>query len=440
MDETRLVTPLENDIKDIPKPTCHVISFSSLGMPWERVIFIIALAQSFSRQGYRVLIVDLDFEVPLFATSLVEYGIDLSNVLHSNDWYTGESDSSTEEMLQKVSVVTPHPLFPISIIPSSTDTGKLRKTQSMDRKAIRQAFSRISKFFRELKEEELFDIILVNTPYMNPHAINGMMTADFNFVIVDHDKFSFNLLEQYIDTMVGVYPELNVTGLILHRFQFSPAPENDVVTIALIEEQLRYPVIAKLPSLRDKLFSKLDTELWKFQNQQLQEFFETIVFNLMGFVQSPRRFKKKTKVVYYQLSIIRSGGIQLYRHTFKTTAKDLEEEEGILASAGLSSIITGTEIMISEIVRQQESAKLIEMKNVKLIIEQWKDVKIILIANLYDEQTRRRLKALVLHFVQLYAKELKNFRGDIKAFEGAKSLVEEHLLQKSTSLKKETII
>jgi hypothetical protein len=266
------------------------------------------------------------------------------------------------------------------------------------------------------------------------------MVADYNFVLIDHDQFSFHLMDQYIDTMVGVYPELNIAGIILHRFQYAPAPENDAVTVALLEEQLRYPIIAKLPSLRDNLFPKLDKKLWKFQNQQLQEFFESIVFNLIGFLQTPRRFEKKTKLVYYQLTIIKSGGLQLYRHTFKTSTKVLEEEEGILASAGLSSIITGTEIMISEIIRQRESAKLIEMKNVKLIIEQWKDVKAILIANLYDEQTRRRLKALVLHFVQKYEKELKNFRGDIKAFKGAKSLVEEHLLQKSTGIRDETIM
>jgi hypothetical protein len=80
------------------------------------------------------------------------------------------------------------------------------------------------------------------------------------------------------------------------------------------------------------------------------------------------------------------------------------------------------------------------MKNTKLIIDQWKNVKVILIANLCDEQTQRRLKALVLHFVQQYEQELKDFKGDIRIFTGAKSLVEEHLLQKPPSEKKEAIV
>lgn len=409
-------------------------------MPWERALFVIALAQSFSRQGYRVLVIDLDFEVPIIATSLDETGIDLSKALFTNDWYSSEKSLSTDELLQKLVVVTPHPLFPVSIMPSSPDAKKLRITQEMDNKAIRRILLKMTRFYKELQKEELFDIILVNVPYMTPHAINGMMTADYNFVMVDHDPFSFHLMEQYIDAIVGIYPNLNIAGLILHRFKFSPAPENDAVTTALIEEQLRYPVVAKLPSLRDRLFTRLDEQLWSFQDLQLQELFESIVFNLAAFAQAPRRFEKK-RVVYYQLYIVNSGGIQLYHYAFKTAMdKGGDEKAGILASMGLSAIITGTESMISEIISQRESAKLIEMKNIKLIIEQWKDVKVILMANLYDEKTRRRLKALVLHFVQHYAQELKTFKGDIGVFkEDTQSLVEEHLLQKTASKEKEVL-
>lgn len=432
-----MITPRELQKQEKESSQCHILSFSSLGMPWERALMVIALAQSFSRQGYRVLVIDLDFEVPLIATTLIESGFDLSKSISTNDWYTTDKSLSTDELIQQLPSISPHPLFPVSVMPSSSDAKKLRLTQDMDNKSIRRALRKMSSFYKELQKEELFDIILVNVPYMTPHAINGMMTADFNFVIVDHETFSLNLIQRYIDAVVGIYPNLNIAGLILHRFKFS-LPENDVVTTALIEEKLRFPVVAKLPSLRDELFTTLDKQLWSFQDQHLQDLFESIVFNLAAFIQSPRRFKKKTKLVYYQLYIVDTSGMQLFRYDFKKTA-DNWDEKGILASMGLSSIISGTETMISEIINQRESTKLIEMKNTKLIIEQWKNVKAILIANLCDEQTRRRLKSLVLHFVQRYSEELKSWNGDISVFKNSASLIEEHLLQERISEEKETL-
>ena len=432
-----LITPRELQKQEEELFKCHILSFSSLGMPWERTLMIIALAQSFSRQGYRVLVIDLDFEIPLIAATLAESGFDLTKTIYTNDYFMTEESISIDELLQHLPSISPHPLFPISVMPSSPDAKKLRLTQNMDNKSIRFAHRKMSSFYKELQKEELFDIILVNLPYMTPHAINGMMTTDYNFVIVDHETFSLNFIHSYIDTLVGIYPNLNIAGLILHRFKFS-LPENDVVTTALIEEKLRIPVVAKLPSLRDQLFTTLDKKLWSFQDQYLKDLFESIVFNLAAFMQSPRRFKKKPKLIYYQLYIVDNSGVQLFRYDFKKAADDWDDE-GIIASMGLSSIITGTESMISEIINQRECAKLIEMKNTKLIIEQWKNVKAILMANLSDEQSRRKLKSLLMHFVQRYSEKLKLWDGDMSVFRNSTSLVEEHLLQKHIIEEKETL-
>jgi len=284
-----MVMPVELDQKEIAPPKCHVLSFSSVGMSWERSLFVIALAQSFSNQGYRVLVVDLDFEVPIIAASLADAGVDLSTTMYTNDWFTAEEKLTTDELMQQLATVPVNPIFPVSVIPGSPDAKKLKLTQEMDKKATRRALRRMTKFFKEVKKEELFDIILLNVPYMTPHAINGMMAADYNFVIVDHDGFSFSMLERYIDAMVGIYPMLNIAGIILHRFQYSPAPGNDAVIAALIEEQLKFPVIAKLPSIRDKLIPRLEKQVWSIQNLQVQEFFESTALDLSSFALSPRR-------------------------------------------------------------------------------------------------------------------------------------------------------
>ncbi|MFX0126453.1 MAG: hypothetical protein ACFFAE_22740, partial [Candidatus Hodarchaeota archaeon] len=363
--------------------------------------------------------------------------IELSNSLFSNDWYNSEQASSTEEILQHLVNVDSNPLFPISIMPSSPDSRKIKASQKMNTKLTKKALRKMTRFFKELQNEEMFDIILVNVPYLTPHTINGMMVADYNFVLLDHDRFSFNLFEQYVTSLVGIYPTLNIAGLILHRFQFSPAPENDAVTISLIEDQLRYPVILKLPSLRDQVFTEPINQLWLSHDQKLQDFFESVALSFLIFAQSPRRVeKKKTKLVYYQLYIVHHSGIPLLRYTFK---KDKETKDEILASAGLTSILIGTETMISELVNRQETTKLIEMHGVKIIIEQWKNVKVILLTNLYEESTRRRIKALTRHFVQRYSNELAKFLGNIQPFEDAYSLVEEHFLQKAPVEKEETL-
>ncbi|MFX1512588.1 MAG: AAA family ATPase [Promethearchaeota archaeon] len=432
-----MVIPVELQDQKITSPRCFVFSFSSIGIPLERTLFVIALAQGFSGQGYRVLLIDLDFEVPLLTTSLVEAGVDLSSALFSNDWYTAEESLPIDELLEQLVSVSPNPLFPISVMPSSPDARKLKVTQEMSSKQTRKALRKMTRLFEKIQNEQIFDVLLVNIPYMTAHTINGMMVADYNFVMIDHEPLFFHLLNQYVDALVGIYPTLNIAGLILHRFHFSPAPENDAVVTTLIEDQLRYPIVAKLPSLRDQLLTHLKTQLWLTQDQQLQDFFESIALNFTTFAQTPRRVeKKKIKHEYYQLFIVHHSGIPLYRYTFKS---DEVTKDEALTSAGLTSIIAGTEIMISEIVSRRESAKLIEMRGVKVLIEQWKDIRVILLANFYDESTRRRIKALVRHFARKYAVELGNFLGNIQPFETAGILVEEHLLQRVPPKEREVL-
>jgi len=432
-----MVVPVDLEKKEISAPKCNVMSVTSLGMPWERCLFLIALAQGFSRQGYRLLLVDIDFEVPLIATSLVNAGVDLESTISTNDWYSAEENMNIDDFLQGLPTVSPESLFPISVLPSSPDAKKLKTIQEMTPKQARKAFRRMTRLFKELQKEELFDIILLNVPYMTPHAVNGLMTADFNFVMVDHNTFAFNLLDQYISSLVGIYPMLNIAGLILHRFQFSPDPEQDAVTAARVEEKIRYPVVTKLPSIQDRILTRLDEQLWSISltDNRLREFFENLANNLVSFMREPRRVEKKAKTLYYRLFIVHQSGIPLYNYTFKTALDGTSDGKTVLASAGLTSIISGTETIISEIIQQRDSAKLIEMRNMKLIIEQWKGVKAILMTNIYSDTTRRKLKGFIRHFVQKHGNELSRFLGDISPFEDTNKLIEEHLLERKEERK-----
>ena len=80
-----------------------------------------------------------------------------------------------------------------------------------------------------------------------------------------------------------------------------------------------------------------------------------------------------------------------------------------MTSAGLSSLITSASVMIGQIIDRQDETKLIEMKKVKLIIEDWRNYKIILLTSLYEEYLRESVKKFGRAFMNKYASEIDTF-------------------------------
>ena len=65
--------------------------------------------------------------------------------------------------------------------------------------------------------------------------------------------------------------------------------------------------------------------------------------------------------------------------------------------------------MIGEIIDKQDKTKLIEMQKVKLIIEDWRDYKFILLSSSYEEKFRENLKMFARTFMNKYPEEIKKF-------------------------------
>lgn len=427
-----MVLPVELSTQARPSLKCPIMTFSSLGMPWERVFLLSSLSQGLSLQGHRVFLLDLDFEIPLLPLTLPT-STPTGQPLTSNDWLVGEAELTPEEVIMEASKVKPSPLFPVTVLASSLETQKVRAVHSLDYspRGQRKILRMFNKFFRHLKQEELFDFVLINLPYLNPLATQAMMAADFRFVLLDHDPLSFKMFENYIAMTVGILPDLTLSGLFLHRFQFSPAQENDAITLARLEQSLKYPVVGKLGSLKELITPHLSGSVWEVQNSDLKSFFESLAVGLVHFTHNPRQVRQKSQeVVYYDLYILYQSGLPLFSYSFGRGEGD--DSRSILAGAGLTSLIAGTEAMISELLEKQESARLIEMRNVKLIIEPWKTIKAILFTNVYEEKTRRKLQGFVRHFERKHAQDLTDFIGDTGPFEeGTEELIRHYFIEET---------
>jgi hypothetical protein len=107
----------------------------------------------------------------------------------------------------------------------------------------------------------------------------------------------------------------------------------------------------------------------------------------------------------YSLFVISHSGLPALTHYFLPQSDTNE----ILASAGLSSLISGVSAMIGEIVNKEGQTKLIELQKVKLVIEDLREFKLILLVSEYEESQRDALKRFGRAFMHKYQKEIKQF-------------------------------
>ena len=232
------------------------------------------------------------------------------------------------------------------------------------------------------------------------------MNSSFCFTITDHDIISNSLLAANINAIVGAHPLLKFNGVIVDKFLFE-YPEKDQEEIQKIEEITTLPVLTTLPSIRSEKYIVPGTLInWTVHEKaSIQNLFDKLIQNLEKFAENPRTIKKKKKPLLYSLFIVSKAGLPLFTHYFLPQS----EMNELLASAGLSSLITSVSAMVGEIIDRQDETKLIEMKKVKMIIEDWRNYKIILLTSLYEEHLRESIKKFGRAFMNKYASEIEKF-------------------------------
>ena len=232
-----------------------VISFFSLTNIVEKTIIAANTAKSFCRAGYRTLLVDLDFDIPLLVETLKSSGLlEGKSFLSTNEWMLN-SDIAIDEILSQLLVLsvgsddTPT----LTVSPCGETIIQIQQWQALGEKEISKLFRRISRLLRAIKKNDSFDIIVLNLPNNLPKASFPIMTSSFCFAITDHDLVSNSLLRANIDAVIGIHPLLKLSGVVVDKFSFE-YPEKDKEEIEKIEDILLLPVITTLPSIRSEKY------------------------------------------------------------------------------------------------------------------------------------------------------------------------------------------
>lgn len=414
-----------------------VISFFSLTSIVEKAIITCHTAKSFSRAGYRTLLIDLDFDIPIIFETL-KYSSkwdNTSNNITTNEWILNPDQDINETIPNLVKVEISEDAPPMTISPCGNSIQQIRKWQALGNKEITKLFRRLTKIFRIIKKEKQFDIVVLNLPNNIIRASFPIMNSSFCYAITDHDFVSNSLLAANIEAVVGTHPLLKFSGVIIDKFLFE-YPEKDQEEIEKVEDIISLPVLTTLPSIRSEKYISPGTLInWVSKEKtSTQDIFDKLSQSIEQFAEKPRTIKKKEKTRLYSVFIVSKAGLPLFTHYFLPQSETNE----ILASAGLSSLITSVTAMIGEIINRQDEALMIELKKVKMIIEEWRNYKFILLTSSYEDYLRENLKKFGRSFMNKYTAEIKKFEdiSMLPTFEG----IEEVLTKYFTENRPESII
>ena len=402
-----------------------VISFFSLTNVVEKAIIAVNTGKSFCRLGYRTLLIDLDFDIPIIFSTLesADKFRTQEMILTTNDWMTNSDLEIDDIISQLLSIpVGPDETLLLTISPCGVSISQIQKWQALSEKEISKIFRRMTKLFRIIKKKQMFDIVILNLPNSLPKASFPIMNSSFCFAITDHDIVSNSLLRVNLDAVTGFHPLLKISGVVVDKFSFE-YPEKDQEEIAKIEDILLLPVLTTLPSIRSEKYIAAETLIDWTPNERpaVRDLFDKLARAMEKFAEKPRVIRRKEKVRLYSLFIVSKSGLPLFSHYFLPQ----HEVNEVLASAGLSSLITSVSAMIGEIIDKQDKTKLIELQKVKLIIEDWRDYKFILLSSTYEETFRESIKMFARTFMNKYPEEIKKF-ADLSispTFEGTDELL-----------------
>ncbi len=385
-----------------------VVSFFSLTNIIEKSLIASNIAKSFCRRGYRVFLIDIDFDVPLIYITLLSSGKEMASTnITTNEWLL-DSEFSLNEVIPRVYSlpVDDKGSPPLLISPCSNSNTAIQQWQSFSEKEISKLLRRLNKLLRILKSEKTLDIIILNLPNTLSRASFPIISSSFCFAITDHDLVSNSLLNTNIEAIAGVHPLLKFSGVIVDKFLYE-YPEKDKQEIEKLEDILSLPVLTTLPSIRSEKYLTPEILInWTTYDQPAtKNLFDKLAQEIEHFAENPRVVQKKAKTRLYSLFAISNSGLPLLTHYFLPQ----QETDDILASAGLSSLISGVTSMISEIIDKQDQTKLIELKKVILIIEEIRDFKFILLVSKYNEKYREILRAFGRALLNNYKEEIDKF-------------------------------
>jgi len=412
----------ETQIPDeIPLPP--IITFFSSMAVQECMLLSLGLARAFALQGYKTMLMDWNFASPMLSYLFEKKGFKIEEPNLSNFYVNPDLNVKANDLVDLCIKIPIQENNDLLFLPISTELPMTRTIETTDEKTIRKAHRKITRAIRKLQEDHQFDVLIINSQdILNQNTINTLLVSTANYCITQDTQANLNMVSRIDEYLTGINPLLRINGLIINNFHALPTPVSNRQKIANMENKIGIPIIGCLINLTNHIQSFPLSELLNKQDWELDDYLKDLSSIILESALNPRIIGAEIPLILHSLLVIDKSGVQFYSYSFPESK--LTEE--ILASAGLTAVVTGLAQLISELVRRRQTTNLIDLSGVKVYIEEEKKLRVILLASKYDEEIPIRLKNFLKKFVEKYHIQIKNWIGKVLDLEGADELVLAH--------------
>ena len=404
---------------------CHVFgivsTISNLIVP---CLLSINLAISYAKQGFKVLLLDLNLTQPM-----------MTLLFNNNNFYgfTSNKIFDTDLDLKFIDQNIFSKEFSsnglLTVIPANIDMKSRMKIQDIPSSDNKSNLIKLINFINEFKQN--YGLIILNMPNGSDlrHLTQSCLVADHNFLLIDQESISVAYGIDLIANLEAIHPLIEFTGLILYNYQYNVNFIDD--ERPLLEQAFNLPVVVTLPSLPSKEVTLFEVEESN-DSFKLLNYYKTISQELFKFLNNPNQYPfvaNKRNGLIEVLIIANNAGIPLFTSYIKGSQTDKSTilyHDEILASATLTAIVSGITEVIKEITENLSGeTKLIKQKHLNLVIEYDSPLRAMMLTQRNEEIIRSKIIVFLNLFKQKYKKEITNFAGASKSFKEAQYLVEE---------------
>ena len=403
---------------------CHVLgivsTISNLIVP---CLLSINLAISYAKQGFKVLLLDLNLSQPMMS------------LFFNNNNYFGFTSNKIFDQSLDLNFIDQNAFSKkfssnglLTIIPANIDMKSRMKIQDISSADNKSNLIKLINFINEFKQN--YSLIIINMPNGSDlrHLTQGCLVVNHNFLLIDQESISVAYGIDLIANLEAIHPLIEFKGLILYNYQYNVNFIDD--ERPLLEQAFNLPVIVTLPELPSQEVTMFDDD--SHNSFKLLNYYKFISQELFSFINNPNQHPfvaNKRNGLIEVLIIANNAGIPLFTSYLKgsqTEKSTILYHDEILASATLTAIVSGITEVIKEITENLSGeTKLIKQKHLNLVIEYDNPLRAMMLTQRNEEIIRSKIMIFLNLFKQKYKKEIENFSGASKGFKEAQYLVEE---------------
>ena len=213
----------------------------------------INLAISYAKQGFKVLLLDLNLTQPM-----------MTLLFNNNNFYgfTSNKIFDTDLDLKFIDQNIFSKEFSsnglLTVIPANIDMKSRMKIQDIPSSDNKSNLIKLINFINEFKQN--YGLIILNMPNGSDlrHLTQSCLVADHNFLLIDQESISVAYGIDLIANLEAIHPLIEFTGLILYNYQYNVNFIDD--ERPLLEQAFNLPVVVTLPSLPSKEVTLFEVE------------------------------------------------------------------------------------------------------------------------------------------------------------------------------------